>query len=71
MIIKSRKVGNSITLTLPEELNVPENVEFEPIVDSKGNVFLKIISELNEERVRDIHQFMDQFKPLMDKLKDK
>ncbi|MYV05829.1 hypothetical protein [Furfurilactobacillus milii] len=71
MIIKSRKVGNSITLTLPEELNVPGNVEFEPIVDSKGNVFLKRISELNEERVRDIHQFMDQFKPLMDKLKDK
>ncbi|HAT54768.1 MAG TPA: hypothetical protein DCW31_05945 [Lactobacillus sp.] len=71
MIIKSRKVGNSITVTIPKKLNVPENTEFEPSVDSDGNIFLKRVPELTEERVKDIHQFMDQFKPLMEKLKDK
>lgn len=71
MIVKSRKLGNSITVTLPEELNVPENVEFEPSVDSNGNIFLKRIPGFNEEKTQDIHLFMDQFKPLMDKLKNK
>ncbi|KRL53704.1 hypothetical protein FD35_GL000956 [Furfurilactobacillus rossiae DSM 15814] len=50
---------------------MPENVEFEPSVDSNGNVFLKRIPGFNEEKTQDIHLFMDQFKPLMDKLKDK
>ncbi|GAX04263.1 hypothetical protein IWT140_01901 [Secundilactobacillus pentosiphilus] len=72
MTVKSRKVGNAMVLTIPAELKVPQNTEFEPYVDEAGNViFKRVKSQLTEEETEDIHMFMDQFQPLLQKLKDR
>lgn len=72
MTVKSRKVGNAMVLTIPAELKVPQNTEFEPYVDEAGNViFKKVESRLTKDETEDIHTFMDQFQPLLQKLKDR
>ncbi|GAW98236.1 hypothetical protein [Secundilactobacillus mixtipabuli] len=72
MTVKSRKVGNALVLTIPAELKVPQNTEFEPYVDEAGNViFKKVKSPLTADEAEDIHTFMDQFQPLLQKLKDR
>lgn len=72
MTVKSRKVGNAMVLTIPAELKVPQNTEFEPYVDEAGNViFKKIKSQLTKKETEDIHTFMNQFQPLLQKLKDR
>ncbi|GAK30005.1 hypothetical protein WOSG25_010920 [Weissella oryzae SG25] len=71
MVVKSRKVANAIVVTIPSSLNVPENVEFEPYLDAQGNIVLKRVDNLEHAEIDDIHAFMDQFTPLMKKLKDK
>lgn len=70
MIVKSRKVGNTMVLTIPAELKVPLNTEFEPYVDEAGNVIFKRIEpQLTADETDDIHTFMNQFQPLLRKLK--
>ncbi|HBF74648.1 MAG TPA: hypothetical protein DDW71_05260 [Lactobacillus sp.] len=72
MKVKSRKVGNAMVLTIPADLKVPQNTEFEPYVDEAGNViFKKVNSQLSADEVEDIHAFMNQFQPLLQKLKDR
>ncbi|KRM61626.1 hypothetical protein FC26_GL001703 [Paucilactobacillus vaccinostercus DSM 20634] len=71
MIVKSRKVGNAIVVTIPNELAIPENVEFEPVIDAEGNLVFKRVNELSSEEQVDIVKFMHQYRPLMEKLKDK
>ena len=71
MIVKSRKVGNAIVVTIPNELAIPENVEFDPVIDAEGNLVFKRVNELSSEEQDDIVRFMDQYRPLMEKLKDK
>lgn len=71
MIVKSRKVGNAIVVTIPNELAIPENVEFDPVIDAAGNLVFKRVNELSSEEQDDIVKFMDQYRPLMEKLKDK
>jgi antitoxin component of MazEF toxin-antitoxin module len=71
MIVKSRKVGNAIVVTIPNELAIPENVKFDPVIDEEGNLVFKRVNELSSEEQVDIVKFMDQYKPLMEKLKDK
>lgn len=71
MVVKSRKVANAVVLTVPSNLAVPEGISFEPSVDEFGNVFFKRVQQVDDDRLTDIHEFMDQFAPLMEKLKDK
>ncbi|MFC6253147.1 hypothetical protein ACFP1H_00775 [Secundilactobacillus hailunensis] len=72
MKVKSRKVGNATVLTIPAELKVAQNIEFEPYVDAEGNViFKKVNQQLTSSETEDIHTFMDQFNPLLQKLKDR
>ncbi|GEP72750.1 hypothetical protein LRA02_16180 [Lentilactobacillus rapi] len=36
MIVKTRKQGNSLMITIPAEFKIDENVEFTPIKDENG-----------------------------------
>ncbi|WP_137598108.1 hypothetical protein [Paucilactobacillus kaifaensis] len=71
MVVKSRKVGNATVVTIPSSLNVPENTLFSPSMDENGNIILKRVRPLDEKENDNIEKFMDRFKPLMNKLKDK
>lgn len=71
MIVKSRKIANSVVITIPSKFNIPENVEFEAFIDDKGIISFIPVSTLGEEEVHDIHNFMEQFSPVMEKLKDR
>lgn len=71
MVVKARKVGNSTTITIPSSFNIPENTEFEVKSDMNGNIIFSPVSTLSTNQTEDIHDFMDQFKPLMETLKDK
>jgi hypothetical protein len=72
MTIKSRKVGNSIVLTVPDGFKLPVGIDFEPSIDDHGNLIYKRVSSetLEPADVENIHEFMDRFQPLMEKLKD-
>lgn len=52
-------------MTIPSSFNVPENVDFEPYLDAQENIILKRVE------TADVYAFMDQFAPLMKKLRDK
>lgn len=71
MTVKSRKVGNAVVVTIPNELAIPENVKFDPVIDADGNLVFKRVNDLAIDEQDDIVRFMDQYKPLMEKLKDK
>ncbi|MBC1342346.1 type II toxin-antitoxin system PemI/MazE family antitoxin [Listeria welshimeri] len=40
MFVKARKVGNSMTVTLPKQLNVKENQRFVIVRDSSDSLLL-------------------------------
>lgn len=46
-------------------------VENSPKIRSEGNLVFKRVNELSSEEQDDIVRFMDQYRPLMEKLKDK
>jgi hypothetical protein len=71
MVVKSRRVGKSVVITIPKGFNVPENKEYEPTVDDKGVLMFKPVQQVAGEEKQDIHTFMNQFYPLMEKLKDR
>lgn len=71
MVVRTRKVGNSTTITIPRQLNVPDNVEFDATMDDQGNIIFAPVGKISTDEEKSIHEFMDQFQPLMDKLKDK
>ena len=49
----------------------PKNVEIDPVIDAAGNLVFKRVNELSSEEQDDIVEFMNQYRPLMEKLKDK
>lgn len=71
MVVRTRKVGNSTTITIPSQLNIPDNVEFDASIDDQGNIIFTPVGTVSTDEEKSIHEFMDQFQPLMDKLKDK
>jgi antitoxin component of MazEF toxin-antitoxin module len=71
MVVKTRKVGNSTTLTVPSSFAIPSDVEYEVEQDSNGNLLFKRVDQLSSEEKLEIDGFMDQFQTLMEKLKDK
>lgn len=71
MVVKSRKIANSVVITIPSKFNVPENMVFEANIDDKGIISFIPVETLENKEVHDIHSFMDQFSPLMEKLKDR
>lgn len=40
MLVKSRKVGNSIAITIPREINIHENESYFITKDENGIIFL-------------------------------
>lgn len=40
MIVKTRRQGNSIVVTIPASFNIGENVEYQPIIDENGIISL-------------------------------
>lgn len=71
MLVKSRRVGKSVVITIPKAFNVQENQKYEPMVDDKGILMFKPVQQIIGEEKHDIHTFMNQFSPLMEKLKDR
>lgn len=45
MIIKARKQGNSVVLTIPKQLNVPANTEFEVEKQENGDILYRLIDK--------------------------
>ena len=71
MIVKSRRVAKSTVLTIPKGFNVPENQEYEPMIADDGTLMFRPVQKLAEKEKKSIHSFMNQFSPLMEKLKDR
>jgi antitoxin component of MazEF toxin-antitoxin module len=71
LTVKTKKVGNAIVVAIPNELEIPEDVEFDPVIDADGNLVFKRLNGLTSEQKDEIIKFMDQCQPLMKKLKDK
>lgn len=71
MSVKSRKVGNATVVTVLNEFAVPLDTRFEPTINENGDLIYKRIANISKDENRNIEDFMDQFKPLMEKLKDK
>lgn len=71
MVVKTRIVGSSTTITIPSYMNVKPGEKYEPSIDSNGTITFKRVNTLSEEKIKDINEFTQKFKPLMEKLKDK
>jgi hypothetical protein len=54
---KDKTLGNLVDVTIPSEHNIREITEYKESVGDKGSI-------------SDIHEFMDQYLPLMENLKD-
>lgn len=70
-IVKTRKVAKCTVITVPSELNVPIDVQFKPSVNEHGDLIFKRIDQLNQEEATNITEFVDQFKPVLEYLKDR
>ncbi|MGY3729975.1 hypothetical protein [Lactococcus termiticola] len=70
MTVITRKTGNSIILTVPSKFNIKEGNEFEPRIDENGVIQFIPVDKLSNDELEDLHTYMDNFQPLMDKLKD-
>ncbi|MDT3394061.1 hypothetical protein [Loigolactobacillus coryniformis] len=71
MTVKTRKVSNTTVLTVPSSFKVPENIDFEPSINERGDIIYRRVEHISENRKKDIHTFMNQFQPVADYLKDK
>ncbi|KRM91885.1 hypothetical protein [Fructilactobacillus florum] len=71
MVVKTRKVGNSMTITIPNNIHIKSGEQFEASLDSNGNLIFKKVSNLTNNEINNINDFTQRFKPLMEKLKDK
>lgn len=50
MTVKTRKQGNSITLTVPAKFKVGENIEYNPVMDDNGVIsFVPVHKNLFEQ----------------------
>lgn len=41
MVVKTRKVGNSMTITIPNNIHIKSGEQFEASLDSNGNLIFK------------------------------
>lgn len=71
MVVKTRKVGSSMTITIPSNIHIKSGEKFEASIDSNGNLFFKKVTNLKNNEINNINEFTNRFKPLMEKLKDK
>ena len=49
MKVKTRKIANSIVITIPKSLGVPRNVEYEPEIEKDGTLVFRPIQEKTVE----------------------
>lgn len=45
MVIKARKQGNSVVLTVPKKINVPVNTEFKVVQQKNGDIVYKPVNK--------------------------
>ncbi|WP_378963570.1 hypothetical protein [Pediococcus cellicola] len=69
--VKTRKVAKTTVITVPSELNVPTDIQFEPSINEHGDIIFKRIDQLKPKEVTNITEFVDQFKPVLEYLKDR
>lgn len=77
MIVKSRKQGNSLMITIPSYLNVPEGIEYEVKASANGELIFSPVEKSKRESAtnEDISAITDDifkgydavFKELVDK----
>lgn len=50
MIVKTRKQGNSIMITVPAAFNVKKNTQYQPLIDDNGVIsFVPLTGNIFEE----------------------
>ena len=64
MVVKTRKQGNSITITIPSEFNIPSGVKYEAKLLPSGEIIFTP-EDLNLDKIFD--EYDDVFKALVEK----
>ena len=62
MVVKTRKQGNSITITIPSEFNIPSGVKYEAKLLPSGEIIFT-----PEELDKIFDEYDDVFKALVEK----
>lgn len=77
MIVKTRKQGNSLMITIPKNFNIPTGKEYEANITSNGElVFIpkeqgEIKFATNDEIYEDIDQIFEEYDGVFKELVDK
>ncbi|USS88044.1 hypothetical protein M3M39_00730 [Fructilactobacillus hinvesii] len=71
-VLKVRKVGNSKILTVPNGIEVNTGEEFRVVQNSDQSITYIPVKKSEKDQIDPgLADFMDRFKPLMEKLKDR